>query len=93
MFVASSSLLTRLLLADRQQTIVASGADLIGSVGWGSEEIVYIRDSAMDRGGAGWLVAAIFLAHLNSVTLKNVISTTCMALSSRGASAALSTEL
>jgi hypothetical protein len=43
MFVPSSSWLPRLLLADRQRTILTSDADLVGSVGWGAEEIAYIR--------------------------------------------------
>jgi len=51
-FFPSSSSLTRLLLADRRQAVVTSGADLTGSVGWVSEEIVY------NRGGALWIVSA-----------------------------------
>jgi hypothetical protein len=47
-----NSSVTRLFLADRRQVIVASGVDIVGSVGWGSEEIVYTRGSAL------WMVSA-----------------------------------
>jgi hypothetical protein len=46
------SSLTQLFLADRRQVSVASGVDIVGSVGWGSEEIVYTRGSAL------WMVPA-----------------------------------
>jgi serine/threonine-protein kinase len=43
---------TRLSLADRQRTIVATGADVTSPFAWGSGEIVYTR------GGALWAVPA-----------------------------------
>jgi hypothetical protein len=45
-------LLSRLTIADQQQTIVAAGADIVGAFGWGSDEIVYTRGSAL------WIVPA-----------------------------------
>ena len=49
-FVPASTKLTRLLLADQQRAILASGTDLASSVAWGAREIIYIR------GGALWIV-------------------------------------
>ena len=50
--IPGSTLLTRVSLADQQRAIVASSADLNGSVGWGSEKIIYTR------AGALWIVPA-----------------------------------
>jgi len=50
-FIPGSLLLTRLSLTDQQRAIIASG-DFFGSLGWGSEEIIYTR------GGALWIVPA-----------------------------------
>src|SRR5215471_6497457 len=50
--ITGGSSLTRLSLADRRQTIVASAIDVTGGVAWDSEQIVY------NRGGALWTVSA-----------------------------------
>ena len=51
-FFPYGSLLTRLSIADRQQTTVAGGADLVGTIGWGSDGIVFTRGSTL------WMVPA-----------------------------------
>jgi eukaryotic-like serine/threonine-protein kinase len=50
-FVPASGLVTRLSLSDLQRKVVASGADLTGTVAWGSAGIVF------GRNGALWIVA------------------------------------
>ena len=51
-FFPRGPLLTRLSIADRQQTTVAAAADLVGTIGWGSDGIVYTRGSVL------WIVSA-----------------------------------
>jgi eukaryotic-like serine/threonine-protein kinase len=51
-YYGTNSSITRLSLADRQQTVLASSADVVGSLGWGSTEIIYTRGSSL------WVVPA-----------------------------------
>lgn len=51
-FVPGSTVLTRLSLVNREQAVVAQGADLENSVAWGAKEILYTR------GGVLWIVPA-----------------------------------
>src|SRR5215472_17991844 len=51
-FFPRGPLLTRLSVADGQQTTVAGGPDLVGTIGWGSDKIFYTRSSAL------WIVPA-----------------------------------
>jgi eukaryotic-like serine/threonine-protein kinase len=50
-FVPASGLVTRLSLSDLQRKVVASGADLTGTVAWSSAGIVF------GRNGALWIVS------------------------------------
>jgi Tol biopolymer transport system component len=51
-YLGSNSSITRVFLADRQQSVVAVGADVVGSLAWGPKEIIYTRGSSL------WVVPA-----------------------------------
>ncbi|MGO8793925.1 MAG: protein kinase domain-containing protein [Candidatus Sulfotelmatobacter sp.] len=62
-FVPGNTQVTRFSLADQQRAVIASGADITGSVAWGSHEIIYSRDGALwtvpEQGGTARQLVAL----------------------------------
>ena len=62
-FVLGNTQVTQFSLADQQRAVIASGADITGSVAWGSHEIIYSRDGTLwivpEQGGTARQLVAL----------------------------------